>query len=137
VAQVLAAMAVLISIAAAVSLYPWLAGYSIYHGYLPVKGRIAGHDSDLPSRASRCANCHDAARGAIRTARRIAPLTRVALTEPHSRRGGPDTTYAENSFCSLLHEGVDPAFVLVSRTMPRYDMSAFNCHALWTYVSSR
>lgn len=131
------AIAAVILIAAAVYPYPRLVGYALYRGYLPVAGRIAGHDSDLPSRASRCVNCHDAVRSATPTARRITPLTRAALTEMHSRRGGPVTAYNEDTFCSLLRDGIDPAYVQVNRTMPRYDMSASQCHALWRYVSSR
>jgi hypothetical protein len=130
-------MAAGLLIASTVYQYPWLVGYALYHGYLPVTGRIAGHDSDLPSRASRCVNCHNAVRSATPTARRIAPLTKAALIEPHSRRGGPVTAYAEASFCSLLHDGIDPAYVQVDRTMPRYDMPASTCRALWRYVSSR
>jgi hypothetical protein len=127
------------AIAIAVALYstPWLRGYALYHGHLAMTGRITGHDSNLPGRASRCVNCHDAGRSSALSARSIAPLTGASLTEPHSRRGGPETVYAESSFCTVLQNGMDPAYVLVNRTMPRYDLSASDCQALWFYVRSR
>jgi hypothetical protein len=131
----MAAAAVFIAMAAVVTLSPWLQGYALYHGYWPLTGRISGHDSDLPAFASRCANCHDAVRAAA--ARPIAPLTQASLTQPHSRRGGPATSFTETSFCSLLRDGIDPAYVLADRTMPHYDLPEASCHALWRYVSSR
>jgi hypothetical protein len=126
-----------IAIAVAFCCTPWLRGYALYHGHQAMKGRITGHDSDLPGRASRCVNCHDVGRSAALSARSIAPLTGASLTEPHFRRGGPETVYAESSFCTVLRDGMDPAQVLVSRTMPRYDLSASDCQALWIYVRSR
>jgi len=129
------AAAAVITIAVVVTFSPRLQGYALYHGYWPVTGRIAGHDSDLPAFASRCANCHDGVRST--RARPIAPLTQASLLHSHSRRGGPETAYTETSFCALLRDGVDPAYVIVDRTMPHYDLSGASCHALWRYVSSR
>jgi hypothetical protein len=117
--------------------YPWPLGFALYHGYLPLHGRITGHDSELPGVAARCVNCHDAVRSDVAPAIVIAPLTKASLAEPVSRRGGPPTVYAENSFCSLLRDGVDPALVIVNRTMPRFEITQSNCHALWRYVNSR
>jgi hypothetical protein len=135
--QIVTALVAVIAVAAVLYFYPRLAGYALYHGYLPVKGRIAGHESNLPSKALRCANCHEPVQGAASAIRIRPPLTGAALTQPHSRRGGPATAYTESSFCAILHEGIDPAYVMVNRTMPRYDVSASSCHALWSYVSSR
>lgn len=127
------------AIVIAVALYstPWIRGYALYHGHLAITGRITGHDSNLPGRASRCVNCHDAKGGSALAVRSIAPLTGASLTEPHFRRGGPETVYAASSFCTVLQNGLDPAHVLVDRTMPRYDLSASDCQALWMYVRSR
>jgi hypothetical protein len=130
------AAALVIAIAAAVPFSPWLRGYALYHGYLSVYGRVAGHDGDLPAFASRCANCHDAARSTA-APRAIAPLTQASLAQSHSRRGGPETAFTETSFCSLLQDGIDPAYVMVERAMPHYKLSEASCHALWRYVSSR
>ena len=131
----LAAVATALAVAGA--FHPWPLGFALYHGYLPLQGRITGHDDDLPGMASKCVNCHDAVRSDVAPAIVIAPLTKASLTEPVSRRGGPPTVYAESSFCSLLRDGVDPALVIVNRTMPRFAMADSDCHALWRYVSSR
>ncbi len=100
------------------------------------QGRVMGHDIDLPAQASRCANCHDAqqAAGSVRL---VSPLTRAALTEPQPRRGGPPSVYDQQAFCAFLRTGIDPAYVLVDRTMPRFALDDADCNALWTYVSSR
>lgn len=134
---VLAAAAGVILAGVATVAYPWARGYALYHGHLPLSGRIAGHDDDLPSAASRCSNCHDAVTGGAQTKRLIAPLNGTALTQPVSRRGGPQFIYTEASFCSFLRDGVDAVFVQASRTMPRFTVSDGECHALWTYVISR
>lgn len=133
----LLAASIMLLLAAAFFAYPVVMGYSYYHGYAGLKGRIAGHDTDLPAQASRCANCHDRPAYASSVAQPIAPLDRVALLTPHSRRGGPATAFSEESFCALLRDGIDPAMVMVNRTMPRFDLTQGQCHALWRYVLLR
>ncbi len=124
--------------AAAVAVeHPWSRGYALYHGYLPMSGRIAGHTEGLPLAASRCSNCHDAVTGGGQTARTISPLTQASLTGNVSRRGGPPSIFDQQSFCLTLRDGIDPAMIQVSRTMPRFTMSDDDCGALWYFASRR
>jgi hypothetical protein len=137
----LAVLAVLILFAvAAVAVFaaarsPWVRGYALYAGYLPVTGRIAGHDADLPPGATVCANCHEPGQPGA-DPKRLPQLDR-RLVESYSRRGGPEAAYTEETFCALLADGVDPTLVLVSRTMPRFTIPREDCAALWAYLSTR
>lgn len=97
-------------------------------------GRIALHQSDLPSDVLRCANCHDSA-GTPPVKRTVAPpLTRAWLIEPRERRGGPPSQYDFAGFCSLLQTGQDPTHIIVNVQMPRYTLSTKECEALWNYL---
>ncbi|NML16567.1 c-type cytochrome [Azohydromonas caseinilytica] len=108
-------------------------GQRLFQGEEPLAARIAGQDFALPAGASRCGNCHGGA-----AAQRIAPLlTTVSLTSATSRRGGPPSRYDAASFCRLLRSGVDPAHVIVPRTMPRYELSDADCADLWSHLSRR
>ena len=115
-----------------------------------LRGTISGHQSALPALASRCVNCHSAgsvapntvaasaapAAASAATNSSFAPrLTRQRLTEPIARRGGPPSRYDEASFCRLLRTGIDPAYVLIPRNMPRYELPDADCHALWMHLS--
>ncbi len=62
-------------------------------------------------------------------------LTHNLLLLPRARRGGPPSHYGRGSFCKLLREGVDPAFVMLSVEMPRYTIDDVDCQALWHYVT--
>lgn len=123
-------------LAANADLRSWLRGAAIYNGFVERTGRIMGHQSDLPAEASRCANCHDAP-VSPNTTRTVAVLTKAALTESRSRRGGPPYAYTGESFCNFLRTGVDPVFVMADRTMPRFALDDDDCAGLWRYVSSR
>lgn len=109
------------------------AGRELYSGVKPLAGRIVGHDMDLPAQASRCMNCHgDVSRPGYAS---LAPaLTRAALQTPTPRRGGPPSQYDAASFCKLLRNGVDPAHVMIPRTMPRYTITDPDCETLWAYL---
>ena len=112
------------------------AGSALYHGELALTGRIVGHDLDLPAQASRCINCHGAAVAA--SAPPLAPLLNAAsLTRLTPRRGGPPSRYDTASMCALLRSGVDPAHVMIPRTMPRYTITDADCKALWAFLSTR
>jgi hypothetical protein len=50
------------------------------------------------------------------------------------RRGGPPSAFDRDTFCRLLRTGVDPAWVVVDVSMPRYALSDEQCHALWTHL---
>ncbi len=116
---------------------PAARGFALYHGWIPLEARIVGHADDLPAGTARCAGCHDAPRPADPGFRSVPPLDRVTLTTPTARRRGPESAYDLASFCSLLRDGKDPAFILVERTMPRFRLSDGDCAALWDYVSRR
>ena len=57
--------------------------------------------------------------------------------ELRRRRGGPASAYARESFCQSLQTGIDPAGVMFASSMPRYELTAGQCAALWDFVSSR
>jgi hypothetical protein len=116
-------------------------GRQLFVGERPMNGLIAGHASALPAHASRCMNCHSAAAepksvSASASTRLLGPmLTSDLLTRPVARRGGPPSRYDETALCTLLRTGVDPAHVITTRAMPRYELSVAECHALWVYLS--
>lgn len=106
-------------------------GQRIFSGEVALPAHISGQDVALPASASRCSNCHGA-----QATQRIAPLlTPTSLTTATSRRGGPPSSYTPASLCRLLRTGVDPAFIIVPRAMPRYEASDADCAALWAYVT--
>jgi hypothetical protein len=113
----------------------WARGYAIYHGHLAVSGRLEGHDFNLPPIALRCAGCHEAGAGAVAPEAGAFDLSH--LTDARSRRGGPAAAYTLESFCKVVTAGLDPALVMVDRTMPRFNMSAAECRALWTFLRFR
>lgn len=107
-------------------------GQRWYEGRAPLQGRIIGHSQDLPANAGACVNCHGAGAGNGRFA---AALNRDWLTRPQVRRGGPPSVYDAQGFCRVLREGVDPAWVVVNQTMPRYALTDLQCRALWTHLT--
>lgn len=115
-------------------------GSKLFEGDLALPARIVGQDFALPATASRCINCHGPARSdaasSPATAQRIGPaLTRSTLTDAVRRRGGPPSRYDAGSLCTMLRTGVDPAHVIILRTMPRYDITDADCRALWLYLT--
>ncbi|MCW5661336.1 MAG: hypothetical protein KIT60_26840 [Burkholderiaceae bacterium] len=106
-------------------------GAELFDGRRPLVARIAGHDERLPPMASRCINCHRGpqATGGI--------LSAEGLTQRIARRGGPPSRYDSGTLCRLLREGIDPAHVMVTRTMPRFDVDDAACAALWAHLSKR
>lgn len=113
-------------------------GQALFAGDLPVVARIAGHDERLPSSASRCTNCHGfVSPSTPATGATFGPsLSSRFLLEARSRRGGPASRFDAAGFCRLLRTGVDPASIIIARTMPLYEISDPDCVALWTYLSS-
>jgi hypothetical protein len=110
-------------------------GQDLFMGKIDLHGRIRTHLVDLPPEVVRCGNCHAAGEGPD-VPRSLAPrLTRDLLLEPHARRGGPASIYSQVSFCALLREGVDPAYVLISIEMPRYTLDDADCQALWRFLA--
>jgi hypothetical protein len=116
-------------------------GRQLFDGEFALAARIVGQDFALPAQASRCVNCHgparsDATSSSTAGAQRIGPaLTANALTDAVRRRGGPPSRYDAASLCTLLRSGVDPAYVIILRTMPRYEISDADCRSLWLHLT--
>ena len=115
-------------------------GLQLYAGTAPLQGTITGHSAPLPPAAARCINCHAAGSGeptrAASAPSSFGPLlTRERLTQRIARRGGPPSQYDETAFCRLLRQGIDPAWVLIPRDMPRYEIGDADCRALWLYLT--
>jgi hypothetical protein len=111
-------------------------GRRLFAGEPPIPGRIVGHRDALPAAASRCTNCHSAGVGVGATTTTFGPaLDARVLTGKVARRGGPPSAYDVNSLCRLLREGVDPAWVVLKPAMPRYEVSAAQCAALWAFLT--
>jgi len=118
-------------------------GRQLYRGESALVARIAGQDFALPADASRCANCHTpsassaASSAALADTQRIGPaLTPDLLVQPLRRRGGPASRYDSVALCKLLRSGIDPAHVMILRTMPRYDISDADCASLWLHLTA-
>lgn len=117
------------------------AGARLFNGQQALDASIRGHVDRLPPAATRCANCHapqpmrQAALQAGLAPEAFAPLLNAAqLLEARARRGGPPSRYDPSSFCKLLRTGIDPAWVLLPRDMPRYELSDLQCAQLWAHL---
>ncbi|WP_152987662.1 hypothetical protein [Aquabacterium parvum] len=106
-------------------------GQRWFNGEAPLQARMVGHAQDLPAAAAACINCHGAGASSERFA---VALNRNWLTQPQARRGGPLSRYDATSFCRVLREGIDPAWVVVNQTMPRYEVTGLQCRALWMHL---
>lgn len=116
-------------------------GARLYAGQQTLAGYIAGHETPLPETASRCVNCHvlagspRPASGSQKTVAFGPLLSAEGLKGLVPRRGGPPSRYDLHAFCELLKTGVDPAKVIIQRTMPRYKLDEPQCEALWMYIT--
>lgn len=110
------------------------AGEALFSGKHPLKGTIRGHRDSLPPDVVACASCHEMG-PAVEASRAPAPRIESSLFEPQARRGGPPSSYDESSFCKLLRTGIDPAYVLIARVMPTYEINGAECAALWQYLT--
>ena len=129
-------------------------GAALFRGEAPLAGRIVGHTVVLPATVARCVNCHETRSTAVSAAAsavaspapgaegavagRYGPaLGRATLAQLRPRRGGPASRYDAAALCVLLRSGVDPAQVVIPQAMPRYDIDAVDCEALWAYLLTR
>ncbi|HET9643435.1 MAG TPA: hypothetical protein VFP68_08775 [Burkholderiaceae bacterium] len=113
-------------------------GEALYAGDLPIGARLRGDAQLLPPTATRCINCHEAGPGQAPSSRTYAPrLDRETLLHPLARRGGPQSAYDEPSFCRAVREGIDPANMLLRRSMPQYAADDAQCESLWRFLSHR
>lgn len=121
-------------------------GEALFRGEQAMNASLAGQSMGLPAVATRCSNCHEArqpvplsdqAASAVSARTYASPLSAMWLQQARLRRGGPETVYDARSLCQLLRTGVDPAMIMVSTVMPRYQATEAQCAALWTYLTSR
>lgn len=113
-------------------------GRKLFLGEMPLTARITGQDFALPAQASRCINCHATRAPSASASGATGPsgplLDAASLSQPQRRRGGPPSRYDADTLCTLLRRGVDPAYVMIQRTMPRYEISDADCRALWQHL---
>lgn len=115
-------------------------GRRLFEGQAPLDGRLGGHPKSLPVDTIRCMNCHrrepwPAGTPAAQTQGYGPILDAASLRTPTPRRGGPPSRYDAASLCRLLRDGVDPAYVLIDRSMPRYRIGDADCAALWRHLA--
>lgn len=116
-------------------------GRQLFLGETALPARIVGQDFALPLQASRCVNCHGPSAAAPAPTAASAPaaapmLSAATLTAALRRRGGPPSRYDAAALCTLLRTGVDPAYVMILRTMPRYEISDADCRSLWLHLTT-
>jgi hypothetical protein len=109
-------------------------GCAIFNGQHPMSAHLRDDDRSLPAWTTRCVNCHV---GASTAAAFAPPLTRDYLLAATHRRGGPISHYDAAAFCRAVKDGVDPAGVVLRKSMPRYRMTDAECTALWRFVTSQ
>ncbi|MGJ7491171.1 hypothetical protein [Variovorax sp. ZT4R33] len=137
-------IALLLSAAAAVGVACWVTGAEargarLFDGREPLTATLAGHATPLPAQTARCSQCH-AGPATPNAANNWPALPGPPLDGQHlraalSRRGGPPVAYGLATFCRTLREGIDPAHVMLPRTMPRFDIDDRRCEALWTHLT--
>lgn len=115
---------------------PFEHGRRLFAGDPPVNARISGHNDPLPPLSARCTNCHRASSSQLAQQQTVGPVLSARFLRGLSpRRGGPPSSYDVQSFCNVLRNGIDPAWIMLPPTMPRYDVSDTQCVALWTYLT--
>ncbi len=110
-------------------------GRALFNGKEPLAGRVRDHRSPLPAQVVVCRNCHAAQAGAGQPPPAPA-VDRALLLQAVPRRGGPPSAYDRAAFCKLLRTGVDPAYVLVAREMPVFELDDAQCDSLWLYLTA-
>jgi hypothetical protein len=111
------------------------AGEGLFAGKEPLKATIRGHQSSLPLDVATCNGCHDVGNREAAAATSAPRIDRSLLLEARERRGGPPSSYDVASFCKMLRTGIDPAYVLVARVMPTYEVSDAQCASLWRFLT--
>jgi hypothetical protein len=110
------------------------AGCRMFFGETPLRGTIVEQDRPLPPEVIVCANCHLGDAPSISGGSGAPLLSRSMLTELRPRRGGPPSQFSAVSFCRLLRTGVDSAYIVISRKMPRYVLDDEQCLELWQFL---
>lgn len=112
-------------------------GENIFVGKESLPAKIAGHQEALPPQAARCINCHVPAQSRAGKTESAPAFSNAWLQQVRVRRGGPAFAYGRESFCTTLRSGIDPEYVILSRTMPRFDISNEQCLSLWLYLTEK
>ena len=111
-------------------------GARLFEGAEPLSATLSGHSAPLPAAATRCLHCHAGpAKSSAAPSDLGPPLDRRRLQEVRARRGGPPFAYDKASFCTTLRTGIDPAHIVLPRSMPRYGVNDAQCGALWDYLT--
>lgn len=112
-------------------------GQRLFLGRVPLDASLRGEAGALPSRASRCINCHGVPGAAPAAPRGVAQMreTALPLAAFASRRGGPPFAYDATSLCRTLRTGIDPQQVWLARAMPLFRLTPPQCAALWAYLT--
>ncbi|RKE26230.1 hypothetical protein B0G76_7842 [Paraburkholderia sp. BL23I1N1] len=108
-------------------------GCSIFNGQQAIPAHLRDDDRPLPAWTTRCVNCHTQTDPSAAFA---PPLTSATLLDAINRRGGPPSRYDPTSFCRVLKDGVDPAGVVLRKSMPHYQITGAECAALWRFVTN-
>lgn len=110
-------------------------GCQIFNGQRAISAHLRGDDQPLPAWTTRCINCHAAAQ--TTGAAFAPPLTRESLISAVRRRGGPPSAYDQASLCYALRDGIDPAHIVLRKSMPLFEVSDADCAALWQFFSQQ
>lgn len=113
-------------------------GERLFDGREALRGRLAGHTASLAPGLAACLGCHgNAATASPLEARSAPPLACKALARVHARRGEPPFAYDRDGFCRTLRTGINPNYVVLQRTMPRFEIDPAQCDALWAYLTTQ
>lgn len=112
-------------------------GQGMFIGRESLKGKIREHQTILPPEVVRCGNCHAVEKQAGIPPTLAPRIDRALLLSERQRRGGPPSVYNARSLCKLLRTGIDPAYILIAREMPIYDVDDAQCASLWRFLTER
>ena len=108
-------------------------GAALFAGQEALAGRLWA----TTSRCQRWPRARQLPRDCQRRGTAATALTAAELTTARVRRGGPASVFDAGRLCALLRDGIDPAHVIISTTMPRYEIGDEQCQALWSYLMTR
>jgi hypothetical protein len=109
-------------------------GCAIFSGQRAAAAHLRDDNQPLPEWTTRCVNCHTRTDPSPGFA---PPLTRGYLLDARSRRGGPPSRYDPVAFCRAVKDGIDPASVVLRKSMPHFELSSAECTALWRFVTNQ